>query len=95
MVSIALSTGFLCNCSRTFHSSDDSSIANKAWNKYVINGFVALPHSWATNKLWPKARDMPGDPDKGIYVVDGFHQLHCLVKFYWGINYVCTLIGNL
>lgn len=64
----------------TDYSSDDPNIANKVWNEYVINGFVALPHSWATNKQWPKARDMPGDTDKGIYVVDGFHQLHCLMS---------------
>lgn len=64
----------------TNYSSNDISIANKAWNQYTINGFVALPHAWATNKQWPKARDMPGDTDKGIYVVDGFHQLHCLMS---------------
>ena len=25
---------------------------------------------------------MPGNPSEGLYVVDGFHQLHCLVFSY-------------
>ncbi|KAI9640471.1 hypothetical protein NHQ30_011217 [Ciborinia camelliae] len=62
----------------TDFSSPDDAISASAWNEYVINGFVALPHAWAQDRGWPLGREMPGDPQKGIYVVDGFHQLHCL-----------------
>ena len=64
----------------TEYSSPDPAIVNAAWEKYVINGFVTLPLSWAEERHWPAARPMPGNPSEGIYVVDGFHQLHCLVR---------------
>ncbi|KAB8299043.1 hypothetical protein EYC80_001172 [Monilinia laxa] len=64
----------------TNFSSPDDSISAAAWNQYVINGFIALPHAWARDRGWPLGRDMPGDNSKGIYVVDGFHQLHCLMS---------------
>jgi hypothetical protein len=64
----------------TDYSSSDLATANAAWKEYRINGFVALPKIWTVDRQWPAARDMPGDTDKGIYVVDGFHQLHCLVR---------------
>lgn len=63
----------------TEYSSNDEAAVSEAWNRYNINGVVALPQSWAVDRHWPTGREMPGDTDKGIYVVDGFHQLHCLV----------------
>ena len=64
----------------TEYSSLDKVVADKAWNAFVINGFVALPKAWTADRHWPAGREMPGDTDKGIYVVDGFHQLHCVVE---------------
>ena len=64
----------------TNYSSPDPTTADEAWDKFVINGFVALPNAWAADRRWPPGRVMPGNTDKGIYVVDGFHQLHCLVR---------------
>jgi Mycotoxin biosynthesis protein UstYa len=64
----------------TEYSSPDMATADKAWDRYQINGFVALPKAWTEDRQWPAARNMPGDAEKGIYVVDGFHQLHCLVR---------------
>lgn len=64
----------------TEYSSDNPAIVSEAWARFVINGFVALPNSWAAERQWPAAREMPEDTDKGIYVVDGFHQLHCVVR---------------
>jgi len=64
----------------TEYSSPDQVISDSAWDKYTINGFVSLPNSWAIDRGWPVGRVMPGDEEKGIYVVDGFHQLHCLMS---------------
>ncbi|KAA8570256.1 hypothetical protein EYC84_002568 [Monilinia fructicola] len=64
----------------TDFSSPDDAVSAAAWDRYVVNGFVALPHAWARDRGWPLGRDMPGDGEKGIYVVDGFHQLHCLMS---------------
>ena len=64
----------------TEYSSPDPAVVDAAWERYSINGFVTLPLSWGEERQWPAARPMPGNPSEGIYVVDGFHQLHCLVR---------------
>ena len=62
-------------------SSDDLALSDASWDRYKVNGFVALPRPWAEDHGLPSAaRGMPGDPEKGVYVLDGFHQLHCLVR---------------
>jgi len=63
----------------TEYSSPEPDVVDAAWDRSIVNGFVALPLSWLNDRQWPAARPMPGDPLKGIYVVDGFHQMHCLV----------------
>lgn len=65
----------------TDYSSTDSAVVDAAWEGYVVNGFVALPALWTKDRKWPPGRPMPGETSKEIYVVDGFHQLHCLVSF--------------
>lgn len=67
----------------TSFSSSDQDVADDAWAGYKVNGFVALPHSWVadlTRGKGPFGRAMPNDSSKGIYVVDGMHQLHCLMS---------------
>lgn len=64
----------------TEYSSPNAAVVDAAWERYTINGFVTLPLSWAEERHWPAARPMLGDPSDRIYVVDGFHQLHCLVR---------------
>lgn len=60
--------------------SPNKEIADAAWDNYSINGFVALPNSWAVNRGWKTGLQMPGDPKKSIFVIDAFHQIHCLVS---------------
>ncbi|KAH8653081.1 hypothetical protein BGZ60DRAFT_343288, partial [Tricladium varicosporioides] len=42
-------------------------------------GFVAIPHTEAAEYGLPRAQDFPDDPRKGIYVLGGFHDLHCVM----------------
>ena len=65
------------------YASLNRSIADAAWNNYTVNGHVALTTTWAANHgLNTGETKMPGDDGKSIYVVDAFHQLHCLVGFF-------------
>lgn len=43
-------------------------------------GMVALDHTWAESKGIPRAQDFPWDKSKGLFVLNGYHSLHCLVR---------------
>lgn len=52
-----------------------------AWSRIVpAHGIVALDHEWARKIGLSKARNQPGDDTKGVYVLDAYHQIHCLVR---------------
>lgn len=61
------------------YSSLDQSVADAAWDNYTVNGHVALSNSLATDRGWIIGAKMPGDAGKSIFVIDSYHQLHCLV----------------
>ena len=64
----------------TIFSSHNRTIADAAWDSWVVDpGIVALPHGWVKAKMLPQAQHWPWDGDKGIYLLNGFHNLHCLV----------------
>lgn len=64
----------------TEYSDIDPAISDPAWNNFRVNGFIAIPHTEAAQRGLPLAEDFPDDSSKGIYVLSGFHQLHCVVR---------------
>ncbi|KAL8819487.1 MAG: hypothetical protein Q9191_007724 [Dirinaria sp. TL-2023a] len=63
----------------TIFSHPNRTIADEAWNSWVVDpGIVALPHSWVKGKMLPQAQKWPWDGDKGVYLLNGYHNLHCL-----------------
>lgn len=63
----------------TEYSNVNQSISDIAWSGFTTNGFVAIPHREAARAGLPAAEDFPDDASKGVYVLSGFHQLHCVV----------------
>ncbi len=56
-------------------------LATKAWEDLSGDpGVVALSDEWALEKGLPKALRFPWDQSKGVYLLQGFHNLHCLVS---------------
>ncbi|OGM45015.1 hypothetical protein ABOM_005774 [Aspergillus bombycis] len=54
-------------------------IANAAWDKIVpAHGIVAVPHEWATQHNLPASMSLFSDHSKGVYIIDAYHQVHCL-----------------
>lgn len=52
-----------------------------AWSRIVpAHGIVALEHEWAREHGLRKARNLPGEDTKGVYILDAYHQIHCLVR---------------
>lgn len=62
-------------------NSPNRSLADAAWESWVVDpGIVALPHNWVKGKMLPQAQHWPWDEDKGLYLLQGFHNMHCLVR---------------
>ncbi|KAK6085110.1 hypothetical protein SCUP515_00928 [Seiridium cupressi] len=63
----------------TEYSNVNQSISDIAWSGFTTNGFVAIPHREAARVGLPAAEDFPDDAEKGVYVLAGFHELHCVI----------------
>ena len=64
----------------TYSSQKEGSV-DKLWDDIVpAHGIVAVNHKWAAQKGLPISMDLPTDNSKGVYVIDAYHQIHCLVS---------------
>ncbi len=70
-------------------TSDNPATVERAWSRYTTNGFIALSHEFAKEKHLPESREMPDDSSKGLYVLAGFHQLHCVVGLHLSDRQAC------
>ncbi|KAH6091097.1 hypothetical protein HBI40_166480 [Parastagonospora nodorum] len=53
--------------------------ADQLWEKMnTAHGHIAIDHAWAAVNQWPPSMDVPGKPGKGLYLLQAYHQLHCL-----------------
>ena len=51
------------------------------WDNISVDaGTVALSRSYAAAKGLPEAQTFPWDNEKGLYLLNGYHNLHCLVQ---------------
>lgn len=53
---------------------------DQAWDSIIpSHGIVAVDRQWAIEKQLPASMSLPSDPSKGVYIIDAYHQIHCLV----------------
>jgi hypothetical protein len=52
----------------TLFSPRNRSLSDAAWDNWVVDPGI------------PRAQHWPWDGDKGVYLLNGFHNLHCLVS---------------
>ena len=38
-----------------------------------------MDRKWAERRQWPKSMYLPSDHGKGVYLLESYHQLHCLL----------------
>ena len=43
------------------------------------HGFVAIDRQEAVDRRLPVSMYLPSDETKGVYLLEAYHQLHCLV----------------
>lgn len=44
------------------------------------HGFIAVKSSLARENRWPDSMYLPSDDSKEVYLLEAYHQLHCLVS---------------
>lgn len=77
---------------KTEYSGDNDTRSDSLWSSIrPARGVVALDHEWAVDHSLPRAQDFLGDPSKGLYIIDAYHQLHCLVSSFTKTNHVQDL----
>ena len=65
----------------TPYSSHNLTEVRSLWEDISIDdGMVALPNSFVQDKHLPEAQRFPWDDGKGLYFLNGYHNLHCLVR---------------
>lgn len=63
--------------------SEDIEKAEKLWEGMIFeHGIVALDEKFVESKGLPKAQPFPWDTSKGIYILNGHHNLHCIKSLY-------------
>ena len=59
----------------------EEEIADKNWENIDINnGSIALSDKYAEVMGLPLSQRFPWDSSKGLYVLNGYHSMHCLVR---------------
>lgn len=63
------------------YTSHNRTVAIAAWDEVRIDlGMVALPDEFVEEHDLMPAQRFPWDADKGIYLINAWHNLHCLVS---------------
>lgn len=61
--------------------NDTEEITNAAWDAIDYNaGNVALDNAYVAKMGLPVSQRFPWDSTKGLYFMNGQHQIHCLVR---------------
>lgn len=67
--------------SRTPYFGEDGTVANSLWDAISVdNGTVALDDSYVASMGLLVSQRFPWDNSKGLYLLNGYHSLHCLVR---------------
>jgi len=72
-------------------SSENLDLANELWEKIDFDpGVIALDEDFIKSKGLPAAQPHPWDVSKSLYLINGYHNLHCaksihasLMQFHW------------
>ena len=65
----------------TPYSSSDRVLSDHLWDKILpSHGFISVDRQWAVQHQWPVTGYLPSDHSKGVYLLEAYHQMHCLVR---------------
>lgn len=68
---------------KTLYTSDNETLQAEMWHNINIDaGMVALSDDWVSAHDLRRAQRFPWDHTKGVYLLHGFHNLHCVKIVY-------------
>jgi hypothetical protein len=63
--------------------SSNFTIANNHWGAFKQErGWVELSHAYAQQREMSPGLYLPDNPRMGLFILDGYHQMHCLVSVF-------------
>ena len=61
----------------------DMEMVDRNWDAIeATHGLVALDQKVAAENGLPPSIELPSDPRKAVYSLEGYHSLHCLVSIF-------------
>jgi hypothetical protein len=64
----------------TAYSSANLTLQDELWDSLLwTHGMIVVDREWAKSKDWPDTMELPGDSRKGVYLLEAYHEIHCLV----------------
>ena len=67
----------------TEYSEKNSTEVDALWDAILpSHGFVAMDTGWALGRQWPESMRLPSDSSKSVYLLEAYHQLHCIVRHF-------------
>lgn len=63
----------------TAYSSEDQTIQDEMWDSIIwTHGMIAVDQGWAKSQNWPETMIRPNNGSQAIYLLEAYHELHCL-----------------
>jgi len=63
----------------TEYSEKNETRVDELWDAIQpSHGFVAIDRHWASQRHWPESMRLPSDESKGVYLLQAYHQIHCI-----------------
>ena len=70
-------------------SSENTTRADQLWKGLAPNvGMVAIDSGVSRNMDLYRTEPFPWDASKGVYMLEGYHSLHCLVCLYFRLSFL-------
>lgn len=80
--SIALDTTWNRFWWNTEYSPKNHNESDALWDAILpSHGFVAMDENWASERQWPRSMKLPSDGSQRVFLLEAYHQLHCLVSW--------------
>ncbi|KAL9055021.1 MAG: hypothetical protein Q9162_003786 [Coniocarpon cinnabarinum] len=62
-----------------YGGDDDQNATDAVWNAFDdSHGMIAVEEAWAMRNGWAEAKRHPFERNKMVYLVEAYHQIHCL-----------------
>jgi hypothetical protein len=72
------------------YDNKDPKITEESWDNLRYDlGSIALSDEYVESVGLPKAQRFPWDYDKGLYFLNGYHGVHCLVRASFSLSVCC------